>query len=210
MRCDFTVVLAVESYIANPYWPEIDRYINILKQSGFSRCRSEDKRNNVLRRYLEQQGMTMEQFETLKRQSQRQWYTDSSGRIIIPRHQLSACLVNSCQSAPAGSRVPMDQLRSLLQLSDFLTPKNGPDRLFERYVRPQANGKALSNQRSLRSNEVIDGFDATGVISFDPDEVKPDTARGLLAYAGKYVGMGAARKMGYGRFAVKQFTLGAA
>ena len=63
-------------------------------------------------------------------------------------------------------------------------------------------GKALSNQRGLRTNSYIKNFAASGTIDFDPELVKPDSVKELLEYAGREIGIGSSRKMGYGRFEV--------
>ena len=198
------VRLHFNSYIAHPYWAEREELVNIAKQSGLNRVRSEDKRDQALRRYLEKQGMSMEDYQLLEKLAARQWYKladANDGEIIIPRHQFSGALVEACKSAPAGARFNADQLRSLLDIRDFRTGKFGCDRLFSRFVLPKdGKGNPLSNQRARRVNEVIDDFIAEGTIHFDTDDVKQKSVVALLNYAGKYIGVGASRKMGYGRF----------
>lgn len=195
----------MQNYIADPYWPEVDEVVNLQKSSGMNRVRSEDKRESSLNGYLEQIGMTRDQYEALVVKSKRPWYRvdDETSPIIIPRHQLSGCLVQACQSAPAGSRFAKSALRALIQIQDLVTLKTESDCEYKRYVRPcDGTGKPLSNQRSLRVNQVIEDFAATGAIALDESDVKPEKVLGLLRYAGKYVGLGASRKMGYGRFTV--------
>lgn len=211
MFAEFQTTLQVTSYIAHPYWPEADELINIQKCSGLNRLKNEDKRQAALRSWLDSQGLTMKDYDRLVVLAARQWYRQDgeTSEIVIPRHQLSGCLVQAVKSAPAGARIPGDSLRSLLQLSDFTTGKMKMDEKFKRFVRPSdGTGKPLSNQRSLRCNEVIKNFEATGTISVDTTAVaKPEESIGkLLDHAGKFIGVGAARKMGYGRFTVTQFT----
>jgi len=210
MFSDFDLTLEVDKYIAHPYWPERDRVVNIRKASGVDRCKSDDTRDKTLRRYLEKIELTWAEWEALVQLAERQWYRQNGedSPIIIPRHHLAGCLVQSCTSAPAGCKFPKDAFRSLVQLGDLVTTKTQPDTVFERFVRPSdaKTGKPLSNQRSLRSNQVIEQFEATGTLALDMDNVKPDAVQGLLKYAGKYTGVGASRKMGYGRFTVKTFA----
>lgn len=205
MYTTFQVVLKVKSYIAHPYWPEKDEAVDILKKSGCNKKRTEQARSEALLRYLEQIGMSAADFDALVKRGDEPWYRDDHGYIMIPRHHISACLVQACKSAPSTARVAYEQFRSLIQLSDFGTEKQTHDEKFKRFILPtDGKGRPISNQRRLTVNDVIKDFEAQGTISLDPDEVKPETARALLVYAGKYIGVGAARKMGYGRFAVAE------
>lgn len=189
-------------------WTEREQVVNILKQSGYNRVRSEDKREQTLRRYLEKIGMDMSDYQALVKKADEQFYRNKEGVIVIPRHQFSGCLVQACKSAPAGARFDEDQLRSLLDIRDFVTGKTDKDRTFERFVLPKdGKGNPLSNQRALRCNDVIDDFDAEGEINFDTNDVKLKAILDLLSYAGKYIGVGASRKMGYGRFVIKEPAL---
>lgn len=190
-------------YIAHPYWPEREQVVNIQKSSGMNRARSEDKRDAALRRYLEKQGMTHDDYKKLEQAAANEWYRDKTGHIMIPRHHLSGCLVQATKTSPAGSRFSQDQLRCLLQISDFSTDRKSGDSIFARFVLPtDGKGNPISNQRRLTKNEVIAGFTAVGTIDFDKSDVSEKAVRELLQYAGKYIGVGASRKMGYGRFKV--------
>lgn len=190
-------------YIAHPYWVERAEVIDIVKRSGTNRCRSEEKRQQTLRAYLEKEGLTMEDYQNLCELSERQWYRQDGtkdGVIVIPRHQLSGCLTQACQSAPSGSKYKPDQLRSLVSVSDFVTEKTKCDGVFKRFVKLET-----SNQRSAQSNEFIKDFEAEGTVTIDPEVTDADSIKVLLQYAGKHIGVGASRKMGYGRFTVTQF-----
>lgn len=209
MKEEFAVVLKVESYIAEPYWPELQELIDIYKMSGYNRAKTESSRENALQRWLEKNGLEMAFVEDLKKRSSYSWYRfdaqhhNNEAEIIIPRHQISGCLVHASASAPpAGSKFKPEQLRSLVMLSDFHTGKVAPDGIFARFVMPKdaKTNKPLSHMRSLRKNEFIKHFTATGSIQYDPNDVSPQSINGLITYAGKYIGVGAARKMGYGRF----------
>lgn len=48
---------------------------------------------------------------------------------------------------------------------------------------------------------------ATATFEIDPDLVKPDTLRNMLTWAGAWVGIGASRKMGWGRFSVASWDV---
>ena len=200
---EYKLIFDKPGYIAHPYWPEREQVVNIQKQSGMNRARSEDKRDAALRRYLEKMGMSMKDYQKLEQEASNEWYRDDADNIIIPRHHLSGCLVQACKTSPAGTRFSQDQLRSLLQISDFVTDRKTADGVFKRFVLPtDGKGNPISNQRRLTKNEFIGGFQAVGTIDFDKSDVSEKAVRELLQYAGKYVGVGASRKMGYGRFKV--------
>lgn len=210
MFAEFQTTLQVEMYIAHPYWPERETLINIQKQSGVNARRTEDTRKTALQSWLTANDMTQEQYDELEKLAARSWYRQDGedSQIVIPRHHLAGCLVQAVKSAPAGTRLKVEALRSLLQISEFTTGKMECDTTFKRFVRPtDGTGKPLSNQRSLRENEVIKDFAAEGTIAIDMDGVsKPEETVGkLLAYAGRFIGVGSARKMGYGRFTVTRF-----
>jgi hypothetical protein len=201
------LVLHFRSYIADPYWPAREQLVTIEKQSGINRARSQDTRDKALRGYLEKIGLTIQDYEKLQALAGRPWYRkdndDPKSPIIIPRHQLAGAMVQGASSAPAGARFNQDQLRSLLDIRDFETDKIGEDRVFERYVLPKdGKGNVLSNQRRLERHPVIEDFEAIGEINFDGHDVKEKSLMDLIRYIGKYVGVGASRKMGYGRFAI--------
>lgn len=193
------------SYIAEPYWPEREQVVSILKQSGYNRAQSQDRREAALLKYLDKIGMTIENFHSLEKMASRPWYTTEDGKILIPRHQISGCLVQACQSAPAGSRIPQDELRSILKIGDFVTKKTDADaKEWSRFILPtDGKGNKLSNQRRLTVSRYIEDFDAEGIIEFSTADIKTKAVVDLLKHAGKRIGCGASRKMGYGRFEVK-------
>ncbi len=198
---EYKIYFRGRGYIAHPYWPDRDKLVNIQKQSGMTRARSEDKRDAALRRYLEKLGLTIDDYKKLETSANREWYTNKAGYIIVPSHQIEGCLVQACRSAPAGCRFVQEQLRSLLTVSDFVTDKKHGDKVYERFVLPtDAKGHLLSNQRRLTKNEVIIDFTAVGTICFDKSDTSEKSVKELLTYAGKYIGVGSCRKMGYGRF----------
>ncbi len=196
-------VLFLESYIAHPFWPEQSSRIDIEKKSGMNRCQSDSTRDKALKAYLEKVDLTLEDYHVLKAKAARQWYRadcdDLSSEIVIPRHQLSACIVQTLNSAPSAVRGPYksESVRHNIRMSDFLTGKAQCDEVFERYVKLET-----SNQRSKQSNEVIKSFEARGSLNVEMDSKKSKdhlkTLQNLFNFALKEVGIGASRKMGYG------------
>jgi hypothetical protein len=206
----YDVEVALSKYIAHPYWPEQERLINIRKQSGVDRARSEDKREKSLNAFLKKIGMNAEAFKELERMANQPWYrvnrNDENSPIVIPKHQIEGMLVHAASEAPSGIRVPVDNLRSLIRASDFVTNRKKEDGKFERFVQPKdGKGNPLSNQRRFTVNPYISMFTATGTITFEETVVKAATAKDLLTYALFSVGVGACRKMDYGRGEVVRF-----
>jgi len=206
----YRVTLKIDKYIAHPFWNETSEIVNIQKVSGVNRVRSEDKRDAALTSYLKKQGMSAKEYDALVEKSQRQWYRkkndDMKSKIIIPMHQIFGMLVHGSMSAPAGCRINPDNVRSTLQVSDFETNKVKSDGVFSRYVLPTGpDGKPISNQRRLTKNEYVEDVEAVGKVVFDPNEVKADAVRELIEHALHKCGIGASRKMGYGRGVVAKF-----
>ena len=206
-------------YIAHPYWPEMEKLINIQKESGFNRTRSAERRAKTLEAYLESKGMTTEQYKLLETQAARPFYTwrdvwvDGATRvkrdeteIVVPAHHLYGCLAQAADIAPSAVRpVRTDQIRTILTVSDFSTGKLKADGVFERFVTVKSGtGQTLSNQRSFRSNPYIEAFDASGTLRCANPETLPKV-REFVAWAGREVGVGASRKLGYGRFTIAKW-----
>ena len=194
-RNSYTATIKLYSYIASPYWPELDDLINIQKKSGVNRAKSEGKRELALKSYLKQEGISEEHYFELLDKSSRQWYTNDDGKIIVPRHQLAGCLVQSVGMAPAAVRGKFDKdsFRHYVRLSDFTTEKVKPDTVFDRYVKNEA-----TNQRRRTINGVIENFEAVGTVEID-SKFKLKDFDNLLTFALSECGLGGCRKMGYGR-----------
>jgi len=200
----WVIEVQMESYIAEPYWPQRDDVIQIEKKSGMNFARTDEKRAATLLAYLEQQGMTRADYDALVVLAARPWYRtgEREGEIVIPRHQVSGALVQATKLSPSSiiKTSYADSLRTLLRLDDWKTGKMQRDELFRRYV------KNDSNQRRLSESEVIKDFTAKGTLGFDRDVLRPETVKALLRYMLSMVGVGSCRKMGYGRGELKSFT----
>lgn len=194
-----------KGYIAHPYWPEREKLINIQKSSGLNRARSEDRRAKTLKAWLTAHGITMEEYQGLERLAARPFYTlNGSAEIVVAAHQLHGMLAQAASLAPASIRLARpEQIRTLMEFSDFRTGKDKPDGVWERFVPVKSGtGQALSNQRGLRSDPYIEKVTATGTIAFISDEIVTK-GRDLIVFAGSEIGVGAARKMGWGRFVIR-------
>ena len=194
------VTLRMNNYIAHPFWSARNTVIEIEKKSGVNRQRSEDKRIAALKAQCEKMGLTYEDYLRLKEEAAEQWYRDRNGNIIIPRHQIAGGLVQTIGTAPKALRggFSRDNFRALVQIGDFVTDRKKADGVFARFVKLET-----SNQRSFQENEFIgqyiqgDPFTAVGAIAFD--DRQEQTVKAVFSSLLANTGIGAARKMGFGR-----------
>ena len=204
-------------YIAHPYWPELEKVINIQKESGTRRARSEKNRASALSDYLAKKGMTLAEYEAMEKRAQRQFYTVADvppakpnglgmTEIVIPEHHIYGMLTAASDQARSGIRVcDPAQVRSMFLVGGPIhTGKTTEDGWWERFaVVTAGTGAKLSNQRALRRNAYIKDFTAKLSLAIADDKVDLGRVRSLLEYAGREVGVGASRKMGWGRFSVE-------
>jgi hypothetical protein len=196
-------------YIADPYWPALARLIDIQKHSGLNRARSAANRRKALEEYLNAHNMTLADYEALEKSAHEPFYRAPNGEIIIPENQVLAFLVATCDEARSATRpCAPDQVRSRFLASPWTTGKTKADGVWERFATVAAGtGQKLSNQRGLRRSEYIEKFEARGTLCFDPDFVDPQSLQRALQFGGQFVGIGASRKMGWGRFECRDFSL---
>lgn len=201
-------------YIAEPYWPERATVIDIDKQSGVSRARSESARVKALDAHLKKIGMTAEEFYRLQRRAERPFYTvedlhmkpngHNKDEIVIPPDRILACLVQGSDQAPSAVRIAKpDQLRSVLTVDPIYTDKSAPDGHWVRAVVPKKDGKPISNQRGTRSSAYIEDFNASFVIHFSEAQITPKRLKDFVEWTGREIGIGASRKMNNGRFTME-------
>lgn len=198
----FKVAVRLENYIAAPYWPEMERLININKESGMSRARSAETRRKTLDSYLAAAGMTRQDYEDLQRLAARPFHVDGDGQIIVPELHVMSMIVATCDRIGSRARpCQPDMARAVISPSPWTTAKTEPDGTWERFaVVSSGTGVRLSNQRALRTNPYIQDASAEGTITVDTSAVRPEVLWKALQWAGTYVGIGAARNMGWGRF----------
>jgi hypothetical protein len=204
-------------FIAEPYWPDLAKAIDIDKQSGVSRARSEAARTKALDAHLKKLGMTLDDFYALQRSAKRPFWTvrdlrnnhmpiagtHADDEIIIPPDNILAAFVQGCDQAPAAVRIAKpDNLRSVVEAETIYTGKTTPDGTWTRPVVPKKDGKPLSNQRGTRSSDYIADFSAALVLHYSEASVTAERLRDFCAWVGREVGIGASRKMNNGRFNV--------
>ena len=203
------VTLRMNNYIAHPFWPAKNTCIEIEKKSGVNRQKSEEKRIAALKAECTRQGITYDQYLEFRKQATEQWYRAKDRRIYIPRHQMAGALVQTIGTAPKALRGQFDRdnFRALVQIGDFQTDCSNASGTFERFVKLEG-----SNQRSWQLNEYIgqyldsgEPFDAKGIIAVENDKAS-DTVKALLTAVVETVGIGAARKMGFGRGKIITFV----
>lgn len=203
MMTEFKVRVHIKNYIAAPYWPELEKLINIKKESGLSRARTPETRRKALDSYLTSIEMTRGEYQELERLAVRPFYTHE-GHIIVPELHVTSMIVATCDRIGSRARpCPPDIVRTVIAASPWHTGKTEADGTWERFaIVSSGTGARLSNQRALRSDAYIADADADGSISVDTSVVRPEILWKALNWAGTYVGIGSARKMGWGRFTV--------
>lgn len=216
----FHLKLVLHSYVGHPYWSEMERLINITKESGMNRARSTANRRKSLEEYLQHNNMTLAEYEELEKSANRPFKVDNNGFIIVPQTSVEAMMVDCCINARAAYKpCSPDKVRSAMKFSSWTTDIKPESALtWERFVVVTAGtGAKLSNQRAMRRNQYI-GADppgeiestkpvhATGTLRLNADMVKPDTVKKALEWAGTAVRIGASRKMGWGVFSLEDWT----
>lgn len=206
MKTYATTFAFTGQYIGNPYTPAMFKLIEITKQSGMNRAKSEANRRKALEEHLRAEGLTLGDFERMKQEAHKPFHV-AGGEIIIPAERVLSFLVATCDESRAKGRpCEPNQVRSRFIATDFTTGKTGPDGIWSRFATVAAGtGAKLSNQRGLREDAYIENFEARGTLSFDEAFVDPPTLERAIAWGGQFVGIGAARKMGKGRFRLARF-----
>lgn len=186
-------------YIEHPYWPEMYQRIEIDKKSGVNRARTEANRRKALEAHLIEMGMTLNDYENLCKLADRPFHINEKGYIYIPSEKIIASLVNANDVAP--KKMHVGNIRVAVRSSDFVTNKMTPDGNWQRFaVVKMGSGLKASNQRGIRNNQYIKEFSASGILEVEADMVDPKAVISLLNFAGRVTGIGASRKMGFGRF----------
>ncbi|MGH2595809.1 MAG: hypothetical protein ACRDH7_07575 [Actinomycetota bacterium] len=203
----------LKSFIGHPYWPEMNDLVNITKESGMSRARSSANRRKALEEHLKTIGMTLADYDALELKANEPFHVDGEGNVLLPKPNVEAMLVATCDTIRAAGRpCPPDMVRTVLRASGWTTDCPASAALvWERYaVVSSGTGAKLSNQRGLRRNQYVGAEPpigeptqkviASGTIDPNPEMVRPDVLKRAIEYAGEWIGIGASRKMGWGRF----------
>ena len=170
----YAIDIELDSYIGQPYWPEMDQLVTIQKVSGMNRARTTANANASLQQELEKRGMTLADYEALERQAHRPFYMETVANgdrphIVIARGQVSGMLVAATDMIRAAGRpCPPDQVRTMIRATPWVTDRYEADGLWERYVVVSSGtGAKLSNQRGMRRNEYIgrNPIDDTGTVA---------------------------------------------
>lgn len=166
--------------------------------------KSPASRRKALEDYLTPRGMSFTDYERIEREASEPFYRNEGGLIVIPENHVMSFLVATCDESRAANRpCQPNQVRSRFIVTPWKTDKAERDGVWERFATVSAGtGAKLSNQRGLRSSQYIEKFSAVGTISFDDSFVKSETLCRAIEWGGMFVGIGASRKMGWGRFTV--------
>jgi hypothetical protein len=202
---DISLLFDKKGFIAHPFTAAQKTLISIQKTSGFNRAKSEQKRTQALTAELQKRGLTMEDYEKLQKQATMPFYKTDAGEIYIPGEKFQAFLANTVQVAPrAVAKINAEDCYVAVELDapGLLTGKKEPDGVFSRFVKNEE-----SNERMLAENPFITNFTARGRLTVNEDMVKADDLKRLIEYGGTWVGLGAARKPGFGRFTLMQWDI---
>lgn len=203
MKVELQLKFGELGYIAAPYWPEIEWLIKLEQKAGLHPKHGADKRKQLLQTYCHDNEIPPEKVEAARSLiANEKWYRDANGLIYIPRHHFSACLVQALGSHPLKKEVGKDQLRTFVTVGDLAVKpeKVKADGVFARYIK-----NPDSNLRRYQEDEYIANFVAVGHIHFNEEIINPDSLESLISFAGTWVGVGSARKMGRGKFTLEAF-----
>lgn len=194
------VTLMLKNHISHPYWAEKELTIRIEKDSGCNRLKSPEKKVSAIKAQCDIVGISYESYLDAVKAAKAQWYMQN-GKIYIPRHQIHGALVQAVGLAPKALRgvFTKDNFRAMVQISDFVSNKTSPDGIYTRYVKD-----AVSNMRRLTQNEYVGEYlDKGAPVEFKGticcDDNKLENVKRLMTEVVTNIGIGACRKMGWGR-----------
>ena len=218
LKKEITVKIKVEfefnelGYVGKPFWPEITTLIDI--SHDVHPKLGEAKKAEALMAACSKRGITPEEYAAIVERSKRPFYTAdglAGGEIVIPARVIQSFLNNTCQSAPKALEAYKSKGLTFVGVkpSDgnggrfFRTGKTAADALqFARLVKLEE-----SNQRSMQTDAYLPDFTASGVIELDEEVITEEKLHRLIAYGGKWYGIGSCRPQGYGRFQVTRWDV---
>lgn len=190
-----------KGFLSEPYWPEREKVISIRKQSGVDRARTDEKRKAALAQGLAAAGLTMEDYLALEAAAARPFRLAPDGTIVIPAHALDGMMAHAAQVSPAAGRLARaENIRVVATWDDLRTDKTKADGVYSRFIR-----NPITNQRRYQESPYIEDVTATGTFRLMHDDLERK-ARLFVEYAGREIGVGAARKLGWGRFVVSAWA----
>jgi hypothetical protein len=165
----------------------LERFINVDKESGVRRVRSEAARQKALAEYLAKTGITVGELDALRERADRLFYTAADvermsfgqcplnghdpDEICIPPNQIYGYLAQASDLARSATRVASrDQIRSVLTVTQpIYTGKSEPDGVFERSA-VVTSGLGPQQRRRAAFAELAGIIDETNVLAADADQ----------------------------------------
>ena len=197
-----------KGYIAQPFWSELKQIISIQKTSGFNRLKNEQKRRQALLAELEKRSLTEADYAEMVAKSKRPFHRvggSEQGEIYIPGDNFQAYLANIAHRAPrAVAKVDPQNCRVAVEVEEpgLMTGKMEPDGIYSRFVKNEE-----SNERMLAESPYIKDFVAKGTLVINTEMIDPKDLQRMVEYGGRWIGIGAARPMGFGRMVISEWTL---
>lgn len=212
MKAEFRITFGEQGYIALPYWPEIDRIINLKNAAGVHFKHAPAKQRELIETYCKDNGVPIAEFDAWEyKVANDKWYRDKNSNIVVARHQLQGAIVQALHPKQSRMRhrlsksIPREQVRTLIAIRGDLSispTKEERDSIYEHYIKHEK-----TNQRRLQRDEVITNFSAEGIIEWADVVAKSEDIESLLRWTGENVGVGSARIMGCGRFELCSFAV---
>lgn len=202
-------------YIGLPYWPELNKLIDIRKD--VHPRLGPAKKEAALLAACDKFGITRDQYDELCERAARPFYTHDGmrgGEIVIPQRVFQSFINNTSQSAPKViTRIDSKGLTFIGLTLDGGCLHTGmhesDSKKFERFVRMSrdSSGGRASNQPIWCSSDYIANFIASGTFLLDEEIIKAKDLQKLVEYGGRWFGIGSARPQGFGRFQVAEWDV---
>jgi len=138
-----------------------------------------------------------------KEEVERALYKDKNGRIYFPARWIKGCLENAAKGVRKGR---VDLRSKVIQAVSISPAFIYPTKLSD-YVIDQQYVRLMGRNLILRSRPRFDEWEIEFEINFDEELIGAEDIRKLLERGGKFIGIGDGRKIGYGRFVIKEFKV---
>ena len=204
----------LEKYCAAPYTDALQEKIDLEQKAGISwRTKNPEKYKATMEAYLPTQKWTWAEFLQLVSDANIHWYTTKDGYIVVPEVNAQAFIGNlMCDSkawvvpkilrqSVIKGKLGSANCRAKIVMSQLVSDKKITDEIeYTRFIKP-----VDKNQKRQQVNWYVEDVTLTGSVRFHPS-VEQDRLLDLLAFGVQEVGIGACRKLGWGRGSIVEPT----